>query len=110
MPKKIFEYKCSPIFYENVRFLGKTQNFQGRCGRLFHDPNFFLCSKVSEEFKYAKKGATKRISKKVLFQATLMTSSLENQCFHQLFFRDSENIMASDCIPRKALLDFFTFF
>jgi hypothetical protein len=53
--EKKIENKCAPIFYENVRFLGKTQNFQARCGRYSHDPNFFFCSKVLEGFKYAKK-------------------------------------------------------
>jgi hypothetical protein len=40
--------KCALIFHENVRFLGKTQNFSTI-------QNIFLCSKVLEGFKYAKK-------------------------------------------------------
>jgi hypothetical protein len=48
--------KCAPIFYKNVRFLGKTQNFQARRGRFSHDPKkIFLSSKVLEGLKYAKK-------------------------------------------------------
>jgi hypothetical protein len=39
---------------ENVRFLGKTQNFQARCGRFSHDPKIFFCVQVLEGFKYAK--------------------------------------------------------
>jgi hypothetical protein len=37
------ENKCASIFYENVRFLGKTQNFQARRGRFSHDPRIFFC-------------------------------------------------------------------
>jgi hypothetical protein len=74
MQKKNFENKCASNFYENVRFLGKTQNFQARCGRFSHDPIFFLSSKVLEGLKYAKKKATKRISKNVVFQATLLAT------------------------------------
>jgi hypothetical protein len=68
--KKKIKNKCAPIFYKNVHFLGKTQNFQARCGKFSHDPIFFCCTQ--EGFKYDTKGATKRISKKVLFQATLV--------------------------------------
>jgi hypothetical protein len=28
--------------YENVRFFGKTLNFQARCGRFSHEPNIFF--------------------------------------------------------------------
>jgi hypothetical protein len=80
------EKKCAPIFYENVRFLGKTQNFQARCGRFSHDTIFFFCSKVLEGFKYDKKGTTKRISKKVIFQATLVVSINVNKMFCGIFY------------------------
>jgi hypothetical protein len=51
-----FENKCAPIFYENVRFLGKTQNFRAQCERFSHDPKkISLCSKDLEGFKYVKK-------------------------------------------------------
>jgi hypothetical protein len=68
-----FENKCTLIFYENVRFLGKTQKLSSSMWEIFkRSKKFFLCSK--EGFKYAKKRATKRISKKVLYQATLLYS------------------------------------
>jgi hypothetical protein len=71
MQKKNLKQVCAD-FLRKCAFLGKRQNFQARCGRFSHDPIFFLCLKVLEGFKYDKKGATKRISKKVLFQATLL--------------------------------------
>jgi hypothetical protein len=57
-----FLRKCA-IFGPNTKFSSST---------------FFLYSKVLEGFKYAKKEAAKRISKKVLFQVTLFDNLLKN--------------------------------
>jgi hypothetical protein len=56
MQKKKNLNKFRPNFYENVRLLGKKQNFHARCGRFSQEPTFFIfCSKFSEGLNHVKK-------------------------------------------------------
>jgi hypothetical protein len=72
--KKILKTSVRPIFMKMCVFWAKHKIFMLAVEDFPTIQFFFLSSKVLEGLKYAKKKATKRISKNVVFQATLLAT------------------------------------